>query len=84
MQERFAERLAERMGSLKVGRGTEEGVQVGPLINEDQRAKVEELVEDARRARRQAASSAASALDGARLLLPADGARPTSPTTRGC
>ncbi|HEU4977168.1 MAG TPA: NAD-dependent succinate-semialdehyde dehydrogenase, partial [Baekduia sp.] len=44
----FAERLAERMGSLKVGRGTEEGVQVGPLIDDNQRGKVEELVEDAR------------------------------------
>src|SRR3954447_1526909 len=44
----FAERLAERMGSLKVGRGTEDGVQVGPLIDDSQRGKVEELVEDAR------------------------------------
>ena len=44
----FAERLAERMGALKVGRGTEEGVQVGPLIDDAQRGKVEELVEDAR------------------------------------
>jgi succinate-semialdehyde dehydrogenase / glutarate-semialdehyde dehydrogenase len=44
----FAERLAERMGALKVGRGTEDGVQVGPLIDDTQRGKVEELVEDAR------------------------------------
>jgi succinate-semialdehyde dehydrogenase/glutarate-semialdehyde dehydrogenase len=44
----FAERLAERMGSLKVGRGTDDGVQVGPLIDDTQRGKVEELVEDAR------------------------------------
>jgi succinate-semialdehyde dehydrogenase / glutarate-semialdehyde dehydrogenase len=43
----FAERLADRMGSLKLGRGVEEGVQVGPLVNEEQRGKVEELVEDA-------------------------------------
>ena len=35
------------MGALKLGRGIEEGVQVGPLINEEQRGKVEELVEDA-------------------------------------
>jgi len=47
VQERFTERLAERMGSLKVGRGTDEGVEVGPLIDADQRGKVEELVEDA-------------------------------------
>ena len=45
--EEFAQRLADRMGSLKVGRGTEEGVTVGPLIDEDQRSKVRELVEDA-------------------------------------
>jgi succinate-semialdehyde dehydrogenase/glutarate-semialdehyde dehydrogenase len=44
----FAERLAERMGALRVGRGTEDGVQVGPLIDDAQRGKVEELVEDAR------------------------------------
>ena len=35
------------MASLKVGRGTEDGVQVGPLINEEQRQKVQELVGDA-------------------------------------
>jgi succinate-semialdehyde dehydrogenase/glutarate-semialdehyde dehydrogenase len=45
--EDFARRLAERMGGLRVGRGTEEGVDVGPLIDEDQRGKVAELVEDA-------------------------------------
>jgi succinate-semialdehyde dehydrogenase/glutarate-semialdehyde dehydrogenase len=43
----FAEKLAERMGSMKVGRGTEEGVEVGPLIDDNQRAKVSELVQDA-------------------------------------
>jgi len=45
--ERFAAKLAERMSGLKVGRGTEEGVDVGPLIDDDQRAKVAELVDDA-------------------------------------
>jgi succinate-semialdehyde dehydrogenase/glutarate-semialdehyde dehydrogenase len=43
----FAERLAERMGAMKVGRGTEEGVEVGPLIDDAQRSKVAELVDDA-------------------------------------
>jgi succinate-semialdehyde dehydrogenase / glutarate-semialdehyde dehydrogenase len=46
--EEFAKRLADKMGSLKVGRGTEEDVKVGPLINQDAVDKVEELVEDAR------------------------------------
>src|SRR5260370_26085850 len=44
----FAERLAQQMGAMKIGRGTDAGVEVGPLINEDQREKVEELVDDAR------------------------------------
>jgi succinate-semialdehyde dehydrogenase/glutarate-semialdehyde dehydrogenase len=43
----FAARLAERMGDLRLGRGTEEGVDVGPLIDDDQRGKVAGLVEDA-------------------------------------
>src|SRR5437588_801545 len=43
----FAEKLAERMGSMKVGRGTEDDVEVGPLIDSKQRQKVEGLVEDA-------------------------------------
>jgi succinate-semialdehyde dehydrogenase/glutarate-semialdehyde dehydrogenase len=45
--EAFAEKLAERMGGLKVGRGTEDGTDVGPLIDDAQRTKVEELVQDA-------------------------------------
>jgi succinate-semialdehyde dehydrogenase / glutarate-semialdehyde dehydrogenase len=45
--ERFAAKLAERMGGLKVGRGTDEGVQVGPLIDGDAVDKVSELVGDA-------------------------------------
>jgi succinate-semialdehyde dehydrogenase/glutarate-semialdehyde dehydrogenase len=43
----FAGRLAERMGALKIGRGTDEGVEVGPLIDSDQLQKVTELVDDA-------------------------------------
>jgi succinate-semialdehyde dehydrogenase/glutarate-semialdehyde dehydrogenase len=43
----FAAQLGERMGKLKVGRGTEQDVQVGPLIDDHARAKVDELVTDA-------------------------------------
>jgi succinate-semialdehyde dehydrogenase / glutarate-semialdehyde dehydrogenase len=43
----FAEKLAERMGAMTIGRGTEEGVAVGPLIDAEQLAKVAELVDDA-------------------------------------
>ncbi len=47
LAEEFARRLAERIGAMKVGRGTEPGVEVGPLIDEAQREKVTELVADA-------------------------------------
>jgi succinate-semialdehyde dehydrogenase/glutarate-semialdehyde dehydrogenase len=43
----FAQRMAERMRALKVGRGTEPDTDVGPLIDADQRAKVGDLVADA-------------------------------------
>jgi succinate-semialdehyde dehydrogenase/glutarate-semialdehyde dehydrogenase len=43
----FARKLAERIGALRVGRGTEDGVQLGPLIDAKQRDKVQELVTDA-------------------------------------
>src|SRR5262249_27851947 len=45
--EEFSARLAERLAAMPVGRGTEDGVLVGPLIDADQRDKVAELVEDA-------------------------------------
>ena len=47
LADEFAEKLASRMSALKLGRGTEEGVDVGPLIDGDQRQKVQELVDDA-------------------------------------
>jgi succinate-semialdehyde dehydrogenase/glutarate-semialdehyde dehydrogenase len=43
----FAARLAERVGTLKVGNGLEPGVEQGPLIDSAALAKVEEHVEDA-------------------------------------
>ena len=74
VQEEFAGRLAERMGAMKIGRGTEEDVKVGPLIDQPSREKVAELVQDA-------LDKGADCVvggeipDGARLLLPAHGAR---------
>ena len=44
----FATKLAERMGALKVGRGTEDGVAVGPLVDAAAVRKVSGLVDDAR------------------------------------
>ena len=79
----FAARLAERMGSLKIGRGTEEGVDVGPLIDDDQRSKVAELVDDARRQGRHAVVGGSRARRRG-LLLRADGAGRRRPRTPGC
>ena len=45
--EEFSTKLAERMGALKVGNGLEDDVKVGPLVEEKQRDKVAELVDDA-------------------------------------
>jgi succinate-semialdehyde dehydrogenase/glutarate-semialdehyde dehydrogenase len=47
LAEEFARRLSERMASLRVGRGTDPDTDVGPLIDENQRTKVAELVADA-------------------------------------
>ena len=47
LADQFAEKMAEKMRALKVGRGTEEGVDVGPLIDGNQREKVRHLVDDA-------------------------------------
>ncbi|PPK98505.1 succinate-semialdehyde dehydrogenase/glutarate-semialdehyde dehydrogenase [Kineococcus xinjiangensis] len=45
--EDFARGLAERMGALRLGRGTEDGVQVGPLIDARAREGVAQRVEEA-------------------------------------
>ncbi len=45
--EEFGRRVSERVQAMKIGRGTEDGVAIGPLIDEDAVAKAEELVGDA-------------------------------------
>ena len=47
LREEFEKRLGEKMGALKLGRGTDDDVKVGPLIDEPSREKVAELVQDA-------------------------------------
>ena len=78
----FATKLGEKMGAMKVGRGTEEGVEVGPLIDDDQRTKVAELVDDAtgkgashRRGRLSAWTAAATSTSP-----PCSATSPTTPT----
>src|SRR3954447_11998666 len=43
----FAARVTERVQAFKIGRGTEDGVQIGPLINDDAVQKADALVRDA-------------------------------------
>ena len=68
---------------MKVGRGTEDGVEVGPLIDATQRGKVAELVDDAVGRGATARSSAAT-----RATAPATSTSrpcsPTCPTTPTC
>src|ERR671938_564850 len=48
LQDEFTEKLAKKIAEMPVGRGTEDGVRVGPLIDDAQRSKVAELVDDAK------------------------------------
>src|SRR5205823_10948721 len=57
--DQFAEKLAAKMGEMKVGRGTDPDVKVGRLIDGRQRGKVDELAQDA-------ASKGAKGVDGRR------------------
>ncbi|WP_341953170.1 NAD-dependent succinate-semialdehyde dehydrogenase [Salinibacterium sp. TMP30] len=43
----FAEKVAARVADMKIGRGTEDGVNIGPLINDKAVDKADELVQDA-------------------------------------
>ncbi|SIO87692.1 NAD-dependent succinate-semialdehyde dehydrogenase [Nocardiopsis sp. JB363] len=45
--EEFSTRLSERMGALRLGRGLDEDADVGPLIDDKARQKVQSLVDDA-------------------------------------
>ncbi|MDL5351403.1 NAD-dependent succinate-semialdehyde dehydrogenase [Microbacterium sp. zg-YB36] len=45
--EEFTRRVTERVTAMPVGRGTEDGVQIGPLIDDKAVAKATELVADA-------------------------------------
>ncbi|MGW1746132.1 aldehyde dehydrogenase family protein [Streptomyces sp. NPDC002092] len=47
VRERFVAELARRAARIRLGRGTEEGVECGPLVSAQQRAKVESYVASA-------------------------------------
>ena len=47
LSEQFSRKLADRMGAMTIGNGMDSGVEVGPLVEEPAREKVEHLVNDA-------------------------------------
>jgi succinate-semialdehyde dehydrogenase/glutarate-semialdehyde dehydrogenase len=47
IHDEFAHRLAERMGALRVGQGTDADTEVGPLVDDASVRKVDSLVRDA-------------------------------------
>ncbi|WP_344796043.1 NAD-dependent succinate-semialdehyde dehydrogenase [Frondihabitans peucedani] len=59
----FAEKLTAKVRELAVGRGTDEGVSIGPLINDAAVAKNAELVDDAV-SRGAAVATGGAAVDG--------------------
>ncbi len=67
----FARRVTERVRALTVGRGTESGVTIGPLINDGAVDKADELVQDA------VAKGATLVVGGARVVGPGSFYEPT-------
>src|SRR5512140_1279620 len=47
VHDEFAKKLTDKMKSLKMGNGLDDGINVGPLVNKEGRDKVIELVDDA-------------------------------------
>jgi succinate-semialdehyde dehydrogenase / glutarate-semialdehyde dehydrogenase len=47
LAEEFSLRLADRLANLRIGRGTEPGIDLGPMIGPQQRRRVEAMVADA-------------------------------------
>jgi succinate-semialdehyde dehydrogenase/glutarate-semialdehyde dehydrogenase len=45
--EEFSTKLAAKMASLKVARGTEDGANIGPMVDEKSRVSIHDLVQDA-------------------------------------
>ncbi|MFM6982066.1 MAG: NAD-dependent succinate-semialdehyde dehydrogenase [Microbacteriaceae bacterium] len=57
----FAKKVTERVKAMKIGRGTEDGVSIGPLIDSKAVAKADQLVQDA-------VSKGASVLTGGKAI----------------
>ncbi len=74
VHDEFAKKLTDKMGALKMGNGLDDGVALGPLVNEEGRDKVVELVDDAVQQGRQGADRRQGA-GRQGLLLSGDRAR---------
>ncbi|RZV42861.1 MAG: NAD-dependent succinate-semialdehyde dehydrogenase [Acidimicrobiales bacterium] len=83
VMDEFGEKLAAAMGAMKVGDGTAEGTQVGPLINQDAVDNVDRLV-TAAVAGGATALSGGSPMDGPGFFYPPTvlaGVSPANPIT---
>ena len=69
LADEFARRLGERMAAMPIGRGVDDGVVVGPLIDAAARDKVSSLVDDAVR-RGASVVVGGKALDGEGYFFP--------------
>ena len=67
--EEFSAKLSDKMAALSIGRGTDDGVDVGPLVEAKQRDKVAELVDDAI-SKGATAATGGSALEGQGYFYP--------------
>ena len=68
--DRLVEAIKERLPKIKVGDGTEEGVEMGPLITGEHREKVASYLESGPRAGRDARRGRPRELAGRRRVLP--------------
>ena len=80
--DRLVADLGAAARSLKVGAQSESGVEMGPLISAEQRARVAGFVERAAATRHIEITAGGKSRAGARILLRADGRRRRAPIRR--
>lgn len=70
LYEPFIERFVERMNALRIGNGTDDDVDIGPLIHTEAVAKARELIADARERGARIFGGAQDDTPGPRFLVP--------------
>jgi succinate-semialdehyde dehydrogenase/glutarate-semialdehyde dehydrogenase len=70
VHDRFVDLLTQAVATLRTGRGTEEGTDIGPLINDAALRKIERLVADARDRGAEVVTGARGAEAGPRCYQP--------------